>query len=152
MDTTSLTVTVPCQFCGTHNRVAMADVRSRPRCRNADCARPILLDRPLPLHDDDFAAVIAAAEVPVLVDFYADWCGPCKAMAPVLDEVAGERAGALLVAKVNTDLAPKTAEAFAIRSIPTLMLFRGGQQVAQRLGAVPKRELAAMLDGEPAAA
>jgi thioredoxin len=141
-------VTVPCQFCGTRTVVDMTQVRSRPRCTNADCARPILLDRPLPLHDDDFQAVIDAAEVPVLVDFYADWCGPCKAMAPVLDEIAGERAGALLVVKLNTDLAPKTAAAHAIRSIPTIKLFRGGAVVAERVGAVGRGELVEMIDAE----
>jgi thioredoxin 2 len=138
-------VTVPCQFCGTRNKVNMARVAHRPKCRNADCAKPILLDRPITLRDDTFADVIARADVPVLVDFYADWCGPCKVMAPVLDTVAGEYAGRALVVKVDTDRAPVVSQQFAIRSIPTLMVFRGGKSVGQQMGAVPKAAVVAML-------
>ncbi len=123
----------------------MARVADRPKCRNAECGKPILLDRPLPLRDDTFADVIANAHVPVLVDFYADWCGPCKAMAPTFDAVAAEYAGRALVAKLNTDLAPQTSQAFNIRSIPTIIAFRGGKQVAQQMGAVPKAQLVQLL-------
>lgn len=148
-DTTTPTeqfVTVPCQFCGTRNKVNMARVAHRPKCRNAECQKPLLLDRPLALRDDTFADVIARADVPVLVDFYADWCGPCKAMAPVLDALAAEYSGRALVVKVNTDGAPLTSQRFNIRSIPTLIAFRGGTAVAEQMGAVPRATLVTLLE------
>lgn len=129
---------VPCPFCGTVNRVDAGRVADRPRCGSAECRRPLLLDRPVHLHDADFRAVIDGTGVPVLVDFHADWCGPCKMMSPVLDELAAEWAGRVLVAKVDTDREQATAMAHQIRSIPTLMVFSGGRLVAQQMGAVPK--------------
>ncbi len=137
--------TVPCAFCGTLNRVDLARVDDRPKCGNAQCARPILLDRPVALHDADFDRAIAGSDVPVLVDFYADWCGPCKMMAPVLDQLAAELKGRVLVAKLDTDREQAVAMAFQIRSIPTLIAFQGGKPVATQMGAVPKARLLEML-------
>ena len=140
MPTSDLTrhVVVPCPLCGTVNRIDADRVADRPRCGSADCKRPLLLDRPVHLHDADFRTAIDGTDLPILVDFYADWCGPCKMMAPVLDELAAEWAGRVLVAKVNTDVEQATAMAHQIRSIPTLMVFRDGQLVAQQAGALPK--------------
>lgn len=131
-------VVVPCPFCGTVNRIDADRVADRPRCGSTDCRKPLLLDRPVHLHDADFRAAIEGTDLPVLVDFYADWCGPCKMMAPVLDDLAAEYAGRVLVAKVNTDVEQATAMAHQIRSIPTLMVFHRGQIVAQQMGAMPK--------------
>lgn len=142
-------ITVRCQFCQTWNRVDAARVSDRPKC--GTCARPLLLDRPYPVSDDDFARTIAATEVPVLVDFYADWCGPCKMMAPAVDELAARWQGRALVAKVNTDLAQRTAELFAIRGIPTTIVFRGGKEVARQTGAVPAPVLEQLLQKAAAA-
>jgi thioredoxin 2 len=97
----------------------------------------MLLDRPVPLDDESFDRTIAESELPVLVDFYADWCGPCKVMAPSVDELAARRQGRALVAKLDTDRSPRTAQRFDIRGIPTVVVFRGGREVARNTGAVP---------------
>lgn len=141
---TAVTVTVPCIFCEKWNRVDTARVADRPKC--GECGRPILLDRPLKLTDETFSRVIASAGVPVLVDFYADWCGPCKAIAPIIDAIAHDRAGRILVGKVDTDRNPATASAFGIRSIPTLIVFNGGNEVARELGAVPRQRIDQLID------
>ncbi|HYJ79110.1 MAG TPA: thioredoxin, partial [Longimicrobiaceae bacterium] len=117
----------------------------RPRC--GECGKPILLDRPLRVTDADFERVVADAPVPVLVDFYADWCGPCKMMAPSLDAVARERMGKVLVAKLDTDGNPQTAARYGVRSLPTLIVFRGGKPAGTEIGAVPKPRIDALLDG-----
>jgi thioredoxin 2 len=136
-------VTVTCQFCLTLNRVDLSRAEQRPKC--GECGKPILLDRPVKVTDDDFQQVIGGADVPVVVDFHADWCGPCKIMAPVLDEFAHAHRGAVLVAKLDTDRSPMTPQQFGIRGIPTLIVFKNGQEVARRTGAVPREELESLL-------
>lgn len=128
-------VTLRCQFCDTWNRVDAARARERPKC--GKCARFLLIDRPWILHDDSFQRTIDESEVPILVDFYADWCGPCKAMAPSVDALAAKYSGSALVAKLNTDLAQQVSERFQIRGIPTVIVFRKGAEVARQTGAVP---------------
>jgi thioredoxin 2 len=137
-------ITIRCQFCQTWNRVLATRVIDRPKCGH--CSRPILLDRPLPLGDDDFARTIAESQVPVFVDFYADWCGPCKIMAPAVDALAHKYVGRALVAKLNTDRAQRTAASFDIRGIPTSIVFVGGKEVRRTTGAVGGRELEQMLE------
>ena len=137
-------LTLRCQFCETWNRVDAARAADRPKC--GKCAKPMLLDRPFPLNDDTFARTIAEAEVPVLVDFYADWCGPCKVMAPAVDEVARTYMGRALVAKLDTDRAQRSSSGFNIRGIPTTIVFRGGKEVGRQTGAVPKQILVKLLD------
>ena len=136
-------LTVRCQFCDTWNRVDAARAADRPKC--GKCGRPILLDRPVSLNDETFARTIAESEIPVVVDFYADWCGPCKAMAPAVDDLARERQGTALVAKLDTDRSQKTGAQFNIRSIPTTIVFRDGKEVARHTGAMKKLELEALL-------
>jgi thioredoxin len=101
----------------------------------------MLLDRPVPLSEDTFERTIKESDVPVLVDFYADWCGPCKMMAPAVDEIAAAYQGRALVGKLNTDLAQRTSTSLGIRGIPTVIVYRGGQEVARQTGAVPKAKL-----------
>jgi thioredoxin 2 len=135
--------TVRCASCGKLNRVDMARAADRPLC--GQCRTAIALDRPMPLTDAEFDRVVADAQVPVLVDFYADWCGPCKMMAPVLEQVARDRVGQVLVAKVDTDRSPVVSQRFRIASIPTLIVFASGREVAREMGAIPRPRLDALL-------
>ncbi len=136
-------LTLRCQFCETWNRIDAARAADRPKC--GKCGTPMLLDRPVKLDDDSFERTIREAEIPVLVDFYADWCGPCKMMAPFVDEVAAAYQGRALVAKVDTDHAQRAAAPFNIRGIPTTIVFRNGRPVAQKAGAMPRAGLEEML-------
>ena len=96
--------------------------------------------------DDSFKQEVLESEVPVLVDFWAPWCGPCRMVAPVIDEIASQYEGKVKVVKLNTDDNPTVAGQYGIRSIPTLMIFKGGQRVDMVVGAVPKTTLANTLE------
>ena len=97
--------------------------------------------KPLTVDDANFQTEVLSSATPVLVDFWAIWCGPCKMIAPMVEEIAGEYDGKLKVAKMDVDANPRTAMQYGIRSIPTLLVFKGGQVVEQIVGAVPKRHL-----------
>jgi thioredoxin 2 len=141
--TAARTLTLQCQFCETWNRVDAARATDRPKC--GKCGKPMLLDRPYKLTEQSFARTIAESQVPVLVDFYADWCGPCKMMAPFVDEIAAEYQGRVLVAKLDTDRAQQTSIQFAIRGIPTSIVFKDGKELVRQTGAVRKPQLEEML-------
>ena len=96
--------------------------------------------------DSEFEADVLQSEKPVLIDFWAEWCAPCRMIAPLLDDVAGEYADRLSVIKLNIDENPNTAQKFGIRSIPTLMLFKDGAVQAQKLGAMSKSQLTDFLE------
>lgn len=97
--------------------------------------------------DDSFEKDVLQAQGPVLVDFWAEWCGPCKMIAPSLDEISTEMAGKVKVAKVNIDENPEIAAQYGIRSIPTLMIFKGGEVADMKVGAAPKTALSAWIGG-----
>ena len=145
MDTTIDTrkLTLRCQFCGTWNRIDASRAHDQPKC--GKCGTPMRLDRPVKLDDDTFQRTIGESEIPVLVDFYADWCGPCKMMAPFVDELAAKYVGKALVAKVNTDHSQRAAAPFNIRGIPTTIVFKNGAAVAEKAGAMPLAGLEQLL-------
>ena len=141
--TTEKKVTLRCQFCETWNRIDASRAADRPKC--GKCGTPMVLDRPVKLDDETFDRTIRESQVPVLVDFYADWCGPCKMMAPFVDELAAEYQGKALVTKLDTDRAQRATAPFGIRGIPTTIVFNDGKEVARQVGAVPKAGLEQLL-------
>jgi thioredoxin 1 len=108
--------------------------------------RRIPLAKPAAVTDASFDADVLKSDVPVLVDFWATWCAPCRMIAPLVDEVAGTYEGRLKVVKVDVDANPATPNSFGIRGIPTLLIFKGGKVVDQIVGAVPKKTLTAKVD------
>ena len=141
--TTTAKLTVRCPHCAAWNRIRADRASDGPKC--GKCAKPIALDHPLVLTDDTFARTVAESDIPVLVDFYADWCGPCKMMAPDVEALAREQMGRAIVAKLDTDRNPRTAGSFNIRGIPTTIVFRGGKESGRQVGAVGKQQLASLL-------
>ena len=103
-------------------------------------------DKIVHVTDDNFESEVLQSSEPVLVDYWAEWCGPCKMIAPVLDEISGEYAGRVKIAKLNIDDNPNTPPRYGIRGIPTLMLFKGGEVEATKVGAVSKSQLTAFID------
>lgn len=103
-------------------------------------------EQTLTITDDNFEAEVISSDIPVLVDFWATWCGPCKAIAPLIDELAADFAGKAKVGKVNVDDNPKTPGKYGVRGIPTLLVFKGGELVDQVVGAVPKSQIEEMLN------
>ncbi len=138
-----------CPACFTVNRVPRERLADGPVCGR--CRAKLLPPEPLALDEQSFPRYVEGGDLPVLVDFWAAWCGPCRAMAPVLEDVARRRPG-VRVAKVDSDAAPGLSARFGIRSIPTLVLLVRGREIARHSGAVPAAALLAWLDKQLAGA
>lgn len=127
---------VSCPSCGTKNRVPAA-AAGTPRCASCKSALPWLTEA----DDATFNRVVDSSRVPVLVDLWAPWCGPCRMVSPAVERMAAKYAGRLKVTKVNVDDSPQTASRFQAMSIPTLLMMKGGQVADRQVGAIPEPQL-----------
>jgi thioredoxin 2 len=136
---------VQCSNCSKQNRLPAARLRDKAKC--ASCKTALLpLTHPVAVASkQDFDELVRDAPAPVLVDFWAAWCGPCRTVAPELEKIAGKRTGEVIVAKVDTEALPDVAARYGIRSIPTMIVFRGGNEADRLSGAMPASAIEARL-------
>lgn len=134
---------IRCQQCGTKNRIPQDRAHQRPLCGRCKTPLPASprLDHPVSVTDGTFKEEVLSHPGPVLVDCWAPWCGPCRMVAPILDQLAAEYAGKIKIAKLNVDENPVTAGQYGIQSIPTMIFFKRGRVVDKLIGALPKPEI-----------
>jgi len=148
MSATSETQVIACSSCGTKNRVPLGKVEAglEPVC--GKCKQPLSVSaHPITLTDGNFAEVVERSPMPALVDMWAEWCGPCRMIAPAIEQLVTELAGRVIVGKMNIDENPATPSRFGVRSIPTLLVFKDGREVDRLVGAMPKQEILRRLQG-----
>jgi len=139
---------VSCPECGATNRVPLEKVQDHLQPVCGRCKSPLAVSaHPSTVTDSNFAAEVEQSPLPVLLDMWAPWCGPCRMIAPVIEQLAGELAGRVKVAKLNTDENPMTASRFSVRSIPTLLVLKDGREIDRLVGALPKQEILRRLQG-----
>ena len=138
-------IQLPCPDCGASNRLPAARIDDTPNC--GKCGQPLLQGQPLDLGDDNFDAVVAATKLPVVVDFWAAWCGPCQMMAPAFKQAAAQLQGRALLVKVDSDANPALSRRYGIRSLPTMLRLQGGVETQRQSGAVPASVIVALAGG-----
>jgi thioredoxin 2 len=144
---------VRCAKCGATNRVPRAKVAQglAPKCGRCHAPLSLADQGPIVVTDGSFADVVERSPLPVLLDAWASWCAPCRLIAPVIEELAGDLAGRVRVGKLDVDANPLVASRFGIRSIPTLLIMSGGREVDRIVGVVPKEEIVRRLERVAAA-
>ncbi|HEV7811368.1 MAG TPA: thioredoxin [Leifsonia sp.] len=141
MTTPTTTTIIRCPNCGHKNRVPLA-ASGRPRCGNCHRALPWIVNA----FDDTFAEIAEKADPPVIVDMWATWCGPCRMVSPVLEQLATERAGDVKLVKVDVDRAPRLSSRFTVQAVPTLLIMHHGKVIARQAGAAPVEVLRRWFD------
>ena len=140
-------IIISCPFCGTKNRIPTGKQHLTPKCGKCGKAiDPAYQAIPVELNDSEFQSFIAGSSLPVMVDFYSDTCGPCKAIAPLINHLSKEYLGKVIIAKLNTAKNPGTSMHFKIRGVPSLLFFKQGKVVDQIVGAPPEPQLRQKLD------
>lgn len=137
---------IACPHCNAINRIPETRLGDNPRC--GQCKQTLLTGKPVTLTDSNFSAHVERSSIPVVVDFWAPWCGPCKMMAPHFERAAGNLEPDVRLAKLNTDENQAVAGRFNIRSIPTMIMFRNGQEIARQSGAMDANALTNWIQGQ----
>jgi len=130
---------IVCPHCSAVNRIPANRLADNPKC--GKCKEPLFTGHPVELTDQNFAKFIAKSDVPVVVDFWAEWCGPCKMMAPAFAEASAQLEPNVILAKLNTEVAQQTAAQFGIRSIPSIIMFKNGKEVSRQAGALNTQQI-----------
>jgi len=134
-------VILTCGACGAKNRVPRERLQDRPVCGRCRAPLTPAADHPVDVSDRTFEQEVLSSPLPVLVDCWAPWCGPCRMVGPVLEDLARDYAGRLKIAKLNVDESPATASRYGIQSIPSLLLIRGGKEIHRLVGALPRPQI-----------